>query len=131
MTKSKKQKAKLTPYFCFKKIGFSFVSILIFSFSISYKQQKKKFVKLSIVQISRCFIESKITIKKTNKNTLPISNLNQFIVKDHWTKKEQKKESKHCVNSQYFLSETILFQPISFRFLLIYLFILCFFFNNE
>jgi len=98
MIKSKKQKAKLTPYF-FKK------------------------------KISRCFIESKITIKKANKNTLPISNLNQFIIKDHLIKKGQKKEIKHCVNSQYFLSGTILFQPISFRFLLIYLFI--YFIYNE
>jgi hypothetical protein len=48
-------------------------------------------MKLSIVLISRCFIESKITIKKANKNTLPISNLNQFIIKDHLIKKGQKK----------------------------------------
>jgi len=44
-------------------------------------------MKLSIVLISRCFIESKITIKKANKNTLLISNLNQFIIKDHLIKK--------------------------------------------
>jgi len=77
MIKSKKQKgSKLTPYFFYikKAYGFLFVSILILTFSISYKQQNYFFcVKLSPVPISRCFIETKITIKKTNKFTLPTS----------------------------------------------------------